>query len=73
MGLRLAAKAFNNVFVSTWSSEIGLQFYINRLSRSFFSKSFITASLCDILRLPFILASFSELMKTSFTSSQKVS
>ena len=65
MGLRFAAKAFDNIIVSTLGREIGLQFLINRFSRSFFSKSFITACLCDILILPFILAYFSVLMKTS--------
>ena len=61
-GLSLAARAFDNIFVSTLRREIGRQFLMNLLSRSFFSKSFITACLCDILRVFFILVCFSELM-----------
>ena len=36
MGLSFAAKAFDNIFVSTLSSQIGPQFLRNRLFRSFF-------------------------------------
>ena len=49
IGLSFTAKVFDNIFVSALSSEIGLQFLINFLSRCFFSKNFITACLCDIL------------------------
>ena len=78
MGLSFAAKAFDNIFVSTLSSKIGLQFLINHLFRSFLSNTLLTFKFyepcfCDILRLPFILASFNELMKTSFISFQNVS
>ena len=51
-----AAKAFEKYFRSVFNSEIGLQFLINLLSLSFFSRSFIMACLCDEENSLYVLA-----------------
>ena len=46
--LRRFDKALEIIFASTFSREIGLQFWINVLSLSFFSISLIIACLCEV-------------------------
>ena len=47
----LLETALGKIFVSTFNKEIGLQFFMTCLSRSFFSMSLMTACLCEMLKI----------------------
>ena len=70
--LSLDAKALEIILQSTFNKEIGRQFLINFLSLSFFSISFMTACLCEVLYYFLSFPVRHEFKKASFISSQKL-
>ena len=67
---------FDNTFkihlLSTLSKDIGQQFFINLLSRSFFSISFIAACFWEVLSSPFRKDILNDRRRGTLTWSQKV-
>ena len=60
-------RAFDIIFRSTFNKEMGLQFFMNLLSLSFFSTNLMIACLRDIIKFPFSLVSHTESTKISFS------
>ena len=66
-------RALEIIFASTFSREIGFQFWINLLSLSFFSINLIVACLCELQSSPLSKECETQDENVYFTSDQSVS